>query len=252
MDSHRSTSTLDPETPDGETLDAPHPNPPREPHALGLSFAQVTGSALAAVSGAVLAAWLGVTGTLIGAAVGSVIGTVGSATYTYSLQRGRDVVVAGRNGVKPAGPTAAGAPVPTRPARRATELRATWRDWPWKRLTAAAAAALVLGIGTLTVLELVAGEPVSSIAGGDDSSRTTLGGVISGGRSGGGSQNQQEDTPVTPDTPTSPAPSEQPQPSEEPTEAPTEEPTPTPEPSPSVDPATPVPPSPGTGDGGTE
>ena len=60
--------------------------------ALGLSTAQVTGSALAAMSGAFFASWLGTTGTLVGAAVGSVVATVGAAIYTHSLRRTGNVV----------------------------------------------------------------------------------------------------------------------------------------------------------------
>lgn len=55
---------------------------------LGISTAQVMGSALAAVSGALFASIAGTTGTLVGAALGSIIATVGSAWYTYSLKKG--------------------------------------------------------------------------------------------------------------------------------------------------------------------
>jgi hypothetical protein len=54
---------------------------------LGLSAAQVAGSALAAVSGAFLASFAGTTGTVIGAAIASVVATVGAAIYTWSLRR---------------------------------------------------------------------------------------------------------------------------------------------------------------------
>ena len=64
----------------------------RNDRTLGLSTAQVIGSALAAMSGAFSASFLGTTGTLIGAAVGSVIATVGAAIYTHSLQRTGQVV----------------------------------------------------------------------------------------------------------------------------------------------------------------
>ena len=53
---------------------------------LGLSPAQVAGSALAAVSGALLASFAGTTGTIIGTAIGSVVATVGAAIYTQSLR----------------------------------------------------------------------------------------------------------------------------------------------------------------------
>ncbi|KHL12851.1 hypothetical protein CLV56_0127 [Mumia flava] len=60
-----------------------------EKHGLlsGVSPAQVVGSALAAVTSAFAASGLGVAGTLIGAAIGSIVITVGGAFYTNSLRR---------------------------------------------------------------------------------------------------------------------------------------------------------------------
>jgi hypothetical protein len=54
---------------------------------LDLSAAQVTGGALAAVTSAVAGSTLGVNGTVAGAAVGSVVATVGGELYTHSLRR---------------------------------------------------------------------------------------------------------------------------------------------------------------------
>ena len=73
-----------PSTPQGTMTDD---NDRKDRSRLGLSPAQVTGSALAAMSGAFLASWFGTTGTLVGAAVGSVVATVGAAIYTHSLRR---------------------------------------------------------------------------------------------------------------------------------------------------------------------
>ena len=56
-------------------------------------------SALAAVSSAVLLSFFGVAGTLIGAALASVISTVGAALYSTSLKKTNDrlrQVVTGR------------------------------------------------------------------------------------------------------------------------------------------------------------
>lgn len=52
-----------------------------------LSVPQIAGGALAAVTAAVAASYLGVAGTIIGAAVASVAGTVGNAVYTHYLKR---------------------------------------------------------------------------------------------------------------------------------------------------------------------
>ena len=61
---------------------------------VGVSWVQVAGSALAAVSSAVLLSTLGVAGTVIGAAVGSVIATVGTSLYTRTLDVSRQQVAA--------------------------------------------------------------------------------------------------------------------------------------------------------------
>ena len=52
-----------------------------------LSALQLAAGALAAVSAAVVASFFGVAGTVIGAAVASVISTVGAAVYTESMRR---------------------------------------------------------------------------------------------------------------------------------------------------------------------
>jgi hypothetical protein len=61
---------------------------------VGVSWVQVAGSALAAVSSAVVLSTLGVAGTVIGAAVGSVVATVGSSLYTRTLDVSRQQVAA--------------------------------------------------------------------------------------------------------------------------------------------------------------
>jgi hypothetical protein len=57
-----------------------------------LSTNQVVASALATITAAVLASYVGVAGTLIGAAVGSAASTVGTAIYRYYLGRTGDTL----------------------------------------------------------------------------------------------------------------------------------------------------------------
>jgi len=57
---------------------------------LNLSGAQVTASVLATLSAAVAASFLGVAGTLVGAAVGSVVSTMGTEIYKHYLQRSEE------------------------------------------------------------------------------------------------------------------------------------------------------------------
>ncbi len=61
----------------------------REQKAIQLSVTQVVIGALAAVSAEVVGSTFGVTGTLLGAAVTSVVSTVGSALYLHSLEQAR-------------------------------------------------------------------------------------------------------------------------------------------------------------------
>src|SRR5918912_1372246 len=63
----------------------PNGPPPR----LQLSVIQVVTAALSAVSAAAIASRLGVGGTLLGAAVTSVVATVASALYAHSLDQAR-------------------------------------------------------------------------------------------------------------------------------------------------------------------
>jgi hypothetical protein len=60
------------------------------PRGLKLSGTQVIASVLATLSAAVAASYLGVAGTLVGAAVGSVVSTMGTEIYKHYLQRSRE------------------------------------------------------------------------------------------------------------------------------------------------------------------
>jgi hypothetical protein len=60
------------------------------PRGLNLSGTQVIASVLATLTGAIAASYLGVAGTLIGAAVGSISSTMGTEIYKHYLQRSQD------------------------------------------------------------------------------------------------------------------------------------------------------------------
>lgn len=204
---------------------------------LGITPAQVAGSALASVSGAVLASWLGVAGTLIGAAMLSIVATVGSAAYTYSLRASSQVITIRR---RPGG----------RPVQ-VEEREPWWRALPWPRVALASIAVLGVSLLALTAFEGLTGKPVSSLTTGKDGGGTTISRAV--GASGtDSSPDDQPDEPAdipTDDTTPSPTtdpstdPSPTPEPSEEPspaeTPAPTEPPTsePTPSQAPTADPS---------------
>ncbi|MER8186261.1 hypothetical protein [Kitasatospora sp. NPDC094015] len=156
---------------------------------LDLSMAQVAASALATVVGAVLASELGVYGTIIGAAVVSVGATVGSALFQHLFRRTgeqlRTAVDRGpgatANGLRQVQvPVPAPGPVPVaRSAGPAGEwnepqlLRAR-RRWTWR--TGAAVSALVFALAMVPILavEVLAGQPVSSLTGGDQRTGTSF------------------------------------------------------------------------------
>src|SRR6185437_13824737 len=84
-----------------------------ESERLGLSASQLLASGLAAMSATVAASYFGVAGTVIGAALGSVVTVTGNAVYGYWLRRTRsrvrrtlDVAVGNRFATDPARVTA--------------------------------------------------------------------------------------------------------------------------------------------------
>jgi hypothetical protein len=241
---------------------------------LGLSAAQVTGSALAAMSGAFFVSWAGTAGTLIGAAVGSVIATVGAATYTWSLRRTSDAakrtaaLVKERALVTGALPrSVAQGPLredgndrsgqlldderPPPALEEPAEIETGRRRWdlPWAKVALVSLAVMVAGMGGITAIEAVTGKPIASLLGKDDGTGTTVGRVVGAGSgsSSNGDKSPAKDTPAPQD----------PEPSSEPSETPVE-PVPSTVPDPTTAPSeNPVPPvesqapDPGTDSGTT-
>lgn len=184
---------------------------------LEINWVQSTGGALAAVSSAVLLSTFGVAGTLIGAAVGSLVITVGGAIYTYSIRATRQrvaiaqSVAAARIGLAQARARDASDEVAGRRPRPADDAeedmaeaevdldRASamldeadeqpgWRSvlggLPWKRIAAGAAATFIAAMLVILAFELVTGRAVSSYTGGSDPDRRySIPGVGGGGDS---------------------------------------------------------------------
>lgn len=230
---------------------------------LEINWVQSSGGALAAVSSAVLLSTFGVAGTLIGAAVGSLVITVGGAFYTYSIKAARQrvataqTVAVARIGLAQARVReASGEMAERRPgaaeeaahdiaeaevdldhARNALEddldtadKKPDWRSvlsgLPWKRIALGAVATFAAAMVVIVVFELVTGRAVSSYTGGSDSDqRTSIPGF-----SGGGDDPQDKPGDQPPGTPDQDEegklpPEERPPESEEPDEVePTDEP----------------------------
>ena len=218
---------------------------------LWLSTAQVTGSALAAMSGALVASLAGTTGTVIGAAVGSVIATVGATMYTESLRRTgtaakKTAAVVRQRGALITGslprraadeqpkhredPGASDQAEPTREGGEHADddsRKGRW-DLPWGKVAIASLAVMVAGLGGITAVEAMTGEPVSSMLGADDGQGTTVGHVV-GEDSPKKVPAPKDETPASVESVPSSEPSEEapepepsttPDPTSDPTEAP--------------------------------
>lgn len=168
-----------------------------------LSWFQVIGSAAAAVTAAWVLSRLGATGTLVGAAVGSVVVTLTTAFYSHTLDRGRTMVIRTDRGTVVENPTPAEAPRPLN---------------PWLVVITILLVLLIALVG-ISALELARGETFSGDKG------TTIGGTVSGGEPPVVTPEPTETTPSP--SPTTPSPTEA---TPTPTEPTATEPTPTPSP----------------------
>ena len=168
--------------------------PPRRPDSpsparSGLSPLQVIAGGLAASSAAVVASFFGVAGTVIGAALASVVASLSAALYGESLRRTEERLRRLRGGRSSA--PAAAAPLPPRLSpRRAPAPRRRPR---WSRVALGAAAAFGLAMVLITTVELIGQRPVSALVGASSHTSTTTVGEITGG---GGSHATVPTTPA--------------------------------------------------------
>lgn len=161
---------------------------------LGLSGTQTMGSALAAVTSAVVGSFLGVAGTLIGAALGSVVATIAGALYARTLDSA--AVVAKRKlersrtnfgRRRPAGDPLEDTPLSLANAV-ASEKSRTRKLTPkaWIRIASVSAAAFAVAIIGITAFEFGTSKPISSLvtasstSSDDGAVRTTLGAALTG------------------------------------------------------------------------
>jgi hypothetical protein len=176
--------------------------PADEPKGLQLNPVQVAAGALAAVSSAVGASFFGVAGTLIGAALGSVIASVCTALYTESLHKTKEgierVLTRRPDGAASAEEPAATAVLPARLSpRRAPEERGGPR---WTRVGIYAAAVFVAAMAIVTGIELIGQQPVSALVGHTASSGSTTLGQLTN------TSSERDIAPSTPSAPTTDAP----------------------------------------------
>ncbi|GAB2753027.1 hypothetical protein [Nocardioides pakistanensis] len=232
---------------------------------LEINWVQSAAGALAAVTSAVLLSTVGVAGTLIGAALGSLAATIGSAVYSHYLRATKERVAAAQT-VAAVRIGLAQSRVREAPAEAERELERAqevleaadpdpapegWRvalaGLPWKRIALVSVGVFVAAMAVIVAFELVAGRAVSSYTGGSDADRrTSIPGV------GGGAEPSAPPAEPPTDAPTeqpdegellvpSESPGETPTESTTPTETPSVEPTETPTPTPTAEPTTPAP-----------
>lgn len=213
---------------------------------LEIDWLTTAGGAFAAVSSAFLLSTLGAAGTIIGAALGSVIATVGGALYSQGLARShqrlaqlhtaamRKVGVAQAEVRRAARHPGDGEAVDAHLAHAEERLddakddlgtmadEPTGPGWrvrlvmlPWKRISLIAAGLFAAAVLAITAFELVAGQSVSSITGGTEGGGGTTIGRIGGGSDG---DTSKEDGQVPPD--------DQPLPSDAPSNEPSDQPAP--------------------------
>jgi len=246
----------------------PDPSTDEKPR-LQIDWLKIVAGALAAVSSAVILSTLGVAGTIIGAAVGSVVVSLTSSIYGTSLDRSRQRVKAQAAALAKVG--VAQAEVRRASRRRSSDTaveghlehadaelveaqieldelsaeetaRTPWKErlaaLPWKRIGLLAVAVFVVAIVAITVFELIAGKPVSDFTGGSHHHSGTTFSDLGGG---GKPARKQPSTPApTGGSTPSIAPTQGSTPSEAPTPSPTESVAPT-TPAPSEAPPTEVP-----------
>jgi hypothetical protein len=140
-----------------------------------LSLTQLVASALAAVSATVVASFFGVTGTLVGAAVASVVTVVGNWAYSRSLGRVHDRV----QNALPALNVAAPRHVTRREPQSAWHppWRPTWRlSWrpTWRSAAIGVVGTFVVVAGIVTFIEVAAGRPLSNLVHGSTGHGTSL------------------------------------------------------------------------------
>jgi hypothetical protein len=162
---------------------------------LKLSPRRLAVSVLAATTGAVVASLFGVYGTVVGAALVSVVGTVAAPVFAASIRRARGQFHHPQEGTV-AHDVQEGA---VHAAARAREAAAHLGTAGWRRIfrwqvVVGVVAAFVLAMGLVTVIEAITGNTLSHSLGG--SSQTGGGLTITGGHS--------RHTPTT-TTPSAPA-----------------------------------------------
>ncbi len=137
-----------------------------------LRVPKLLAGALAAVSGAVVASFFGVEGTLIGAALGSLLVAPAETLYTHSLASAHTLA---RRSLRRRAGEQAGANEEGASKARPQAIR-------WRRVAVAALLAFGIAVGAITGVEAVARQPLASLFGSRSrqGASTSVGMVVAG------------------------------------------------------------------------
>jgi len=163
-----------------------------------LRVPKLLAGALAAVSGAVVASVFGIEGTLIGAALVSLLVAPAEALYTHSLASAHRV--ARRTLVRRAGEQA--------DASEEGISQADPQPIRWQRVAVAAVVAFGIAVGAITGVEAVAKQPLASLVGGRprQGASTSVGVVVAGADRSAPPATRAPATSTTSTSPLGPAP----------------------------------------------
>ncbi|WP_311210694.1 MULTISPECIES: hypothetical protein [unclassified Aeromicrobium] len=198
----------------------------------GLSWFQVLAGALAAMTSAWVASALGVGGTIIGAALGSLVVTITSTFYASTLDRGRTLIVQTDSGtfvetdVEPghtAEALAAVSEATHEQVKGAEVVEDPRRSIRWK--TVALTTAIILAVSGLA---MGAYEIITDKAYGSDPDNARIGNPFGGGSKAEPTEDAEPQESSSPDPAATPTPTRRPTATATPT--PTGTPTPTPAP----------------------
>ena len=141
---------------------------------LTLSVPQVAGGAMASVTTAFAASFFGVAGTLLGAALGSVLSSIATVVFGHSLIKAKRTL---RKAPAIAPDPAASMPRDrlTLPDRPRPSDRSTARRPAWRPVVMLAGCAFLVAMAAIWVTEVAIGHPIS---GGTGKGTTSIGEVV--------------------------------------------------------------------------
>jgi hypothetical protein len=169
-----------------------------------LRVPKLLAEALAAVSGAIVASLFGIEGTLIGAALVSLLVAPAEALYTHSLASAHTVArrsLLRRVSEQAGAGEEAASQAPAQPIR-------------WQRVAVAAVAAFGIAVGAITGVEAVAKQPLASLLGSRprQGGSTSVGVVVAGADRSAPPATRAPATSTTSTSPSGPAPATAPAP----------------------------------------